>query len=91
MKVLDLISATLPSEEDIEREVMMAEMARKLHTLLSKLTIREERLIRSRYFLDKTRNEVGEEFGLSNSRIAQIENEAIRKLRKASRRAGLFI
>ena len=84
MKVLDLIEAYMPSEENLEQEVQMAEMKRKLSILLGKLTTREERIIRYRYMLEKTQREVATEFGLTAQRIAQLEQDALEKLRRAS-------
>lgn len=84
MKVLDLITAYMPSADDIEQEVKMAEMKRKLSILLGKLTAREERIIRCRYMLDKTQREVAAEFGLTAQRIAQLERDALEKLRRAN-------
>lgn len=84
MKVLDLIEAYVPSKDNLEQEVQMAEMKRKLSILLGKLTIREERIIRYRYMLEKTQREVATEFGLTAQRIAQLEQDALEKLRRAS-------
>lgn len=84
MKVLDLITAYVPSDDNVEQEVKMAEMKRKLSILLGKLTAREERIIRYRYMLDKTQREVAAEFGLTAQRIAQLERDALEKLRRAN-------
>ena len=84
MKVLDLITVYVPSKDNVEQEVKMAEMKRKLSILLGKLTAREERIIRYRYMLDKTQREVAAEFGLTAQRIAQLERDALEKLRRAN-------
>ena len=89
MKVLDLIEAYMPSEENLEQEVQMAEMKRKLSILLGKLTAREERIIRYRYMLEKTQREVATEFGLTVRRIGQLEREALEKLRRANTKRNL--
>lgn len=88
MKVLDLIEA-MPSEDNVEQEVKMAEMKRKLSILLGKLTMREERIIRYRYMLEKTQREVATEFGLTAQRIAQLEQDALEKLRRASEKSKM--
>ena len=88
MKVLDLIEA-MPSEENLEQKVQMAEMKRKLSILLGKLTAREERIIRYRYMLEKTQREVATEFGLTVRRIGQLERDALEKLRRANTKRNL--
>lgn len=89
MKVLDLISTYMPSEDNVEQEVKMAEMKRKLSILLGKLTAKEERIIRYRYMLEKTQREVANEFGLTASRIGQLEQDALEKLRRASKKSKM--
>lgn len=89
MKILDLIETYMPSEDNIEKEVKMAEMKRKLSVLLGKLTAKEERIIRYRYMLDKTQREVAAEFGLTAQRIAQLERDALEKLRRASKKSKM--
>lgn len=89
MKVLDLIEAYMPSKDNLEQEVQMAEMKRKLSILLGKLTTREERIIRYRYMLEKTQREVATEFGLTAQRIAQLEQDALEKLRRASEKSKM--
>lgn len=88
MKILDLIE-NMPSEENLEQRVKMAEMKRKLSVLLGKLTAREERIIRYRYMLDKTQREVAAEFGLTAQRIAQLERDALEKLRRANKKSRM--
>lgn len=89
MKILDLISTYMPSADDIEQEIKMAEVKRKLSVLLGKLTAREERIIRYRYMLDKTQREVAAEFGLTVQRIGQLERDALEKLRRANKKSKL--
>lgn len=89
MKVLDLITSYMPSEDNVEQEVKMAEMKRKLSILLGKLTAREERIIRYRYMLDKTQREVAAEFGLTVQRIGQLERDALEKLRRANKKSKM--
>ena len=60
---------------------------------LQSLTARERRLVQLRYGLidgrERTMEEVGERFGVTRQRIAQIEAVALAKLRQAARGAGL--
>jgi RNA polymerase primary sigma factor len=57
------------------------------------LTARERRLVQLRYGLidgrERTMEEVGERFGVTRQRIAQIEAMALTKLRQSARGAGL--
>src|SRR6056300_1431487 len=53
--------------------------------VLSTLTPREERVIRLRYFYNKTLDEVGREFSITAPRVRQIECKAFRKLVHPSR------
>lgn len=55
---------------------------------LSKLTPREEKVLRLRYGFDgreRTLEEVGVEFNVTRERIRQIEAKALRKLRHPSK------
>ena len=53
--------------------------------VLSTLTPREERVIRLRYFYNKTLDEVGQLFSITAPRVRQIECKAMRKLVHPSR------
>jgi RNA polymerase primary sigma factor len=57
-----------------------------LHDLVETLDQREITILRYRFGLDggneKTLEEVGEKFGVTRERIRQIQNIALRKLRK---------
>ncbi|HPY79471.1 MAG TPA: sigma-70 family RNA polymerase sigma factor [Bacilli bacterium] len=70
------------------------QLREKLDDILSRLTDKEERVIRLRYGLDdnhpRTLEEVGNEFGVTRERIRQIEAKAIRKMR-ASQRNNKYI
>jgi len=60
-----------------------------LDMALNSIASRERSIIRDRYGLDgeepKTLSEIGDKFGVSGTRIAQIEARALRKLRHPSR------
>ena len=61
----------------------------QLEEVLETLTPREEKVLRLRFGLDdgrtRTLEEVGQEFGVTQERIRQIEAKALRKLRHPSR------
>ncbi len=57
--------------------------------VLSLLNKREEKILRMRFGIgekqDHTLDEVGQDFGLSRERIRQIEDKALRKLKRSGR------
>ena len=59
----------------------------QLDTLLEVLDHRERKIIDARFGLDgqkpKTLEEVGQEFGVTRERIRQLQNIALKKLRRA--------
>src|SRR6056300_1873830 len=57
--------------------------------VLSTLTSREERLLRLRFFYNKTLREIGEMFNVNSERVRQIECKALRKLKHPSRNLPL--
>ena len=69
------------------------DLASKTREVLEALTPRERRVLRLRFGLDCERShtltEVGRDFQLTRERIRQIENEALRKLRKRCHDEGL--
>jgi RNA polymerase primary sigma factor len=74
-------SANTPYEQLEEKTVK-----RMLQEMVKTLDPREATILRSRFGLDggseKTLEEVGEEFGVTRERVRQIQNIALRKLRK---------
>ena len=60
--------------------------ARTLREMVKKLDPREATILRYRFGLDggseKTLEEVGEKFGVTRERVRQIQNIALKKLRK---------
>ena len=50
--------------------------------LLEKLDVRQQKILRMRYSENRTSNDIGDELGLSGSRVQQIEVQAIRCLRR---------
>ena len=65
------------------------EMIKRLCSVLSELSPREERIIRLRYGIDdnipRTVEEVAKEFGTSPEKIRETESKAIKKLRHPNR------
>jgi len=74
-------NATSPYE-NLEEKTVTGMLQEMVHTL----DAREETILRYRFGLDggteKTLEEVGEKFGVTRERIRQIQNIALRKLRK---------
>ena len=68
-----------------EEQAMDSLLLEQLREALNVLTERERRIIETRFGLgsevDKTLEEVGQEFGLTKERIRQIEKQALAKLR----------
>ena len=75
-----------PDAEMPEIETSKNVLKERLRSALKSLSPREERILRMRYGIDfgvnHTLEEIGDDFNLSRERIRQIEEEAIRKLRK---------
>ena len=74
-----------PSPEDA---VFEAEFKTAASRILSKLTPREERVLRRRFGInvnDAKLNDIGIEFGVTGGRIREIEAKALRKLKHSSR------
>ena len=71
------------------KEIIEEEFRQALTKSLSTLSPKEEQVIRYLYGLDgeeeKTLIEVGELFGVSHSRVGQIRDKALRKLRHPTR------
>ena len=74
-----------PSPEDAMFET---ELKAATSRILSKLTPREERVLRRRFGInvnDAKLNDIGIEFGVTGGRIREIEAKALRKLKHPSR------
>jgi RNA polymerase primary sigma factor len=70
--------------------VINEDMVQKLHTVLSTLSPKEEKILRMRYGIEgsgeHTLQDIGELLGVSRERIRQIEFLSLEKLRHPSRR-----
>jgi len=75
------ITQALPCPHTESYEIINNSINKALETL----TLREEKILKERFFDEKSLQEVAINFGLSPSRILQIENKALRKLRHKSR------
>ena len=79
------------SIEDIEEEtyelpeVFDYEVKNRITKVLLTLTPREERVIRERFFNNKTLREIGQTFSVTSNRVMQIEARALRKMKHPSR------
>lgn len=78
----------IPERDDDSGRMEAVDLLRqRIAEVISKLTDREQKVIRSRFGLDsdgqtQTLAEVGEELGVTRERIRQIEHKALEKLRK---------
>ena len=81
MDSLDDVDLTVNSDDHIEQ----LELSNTIRDVLLTLTPREERVIRDRFFNNKTLEEVGHFFTITRTRVRQIEAKALRKLRHPSR------
>lgn len=82
--------ASLAIQNGTEREENIEDLRRTLNVALATLKPYEERVLRLRFGLVPgedtfTLREIGDEFGVSNTRIQQIEARALRKLKHPNR------
>lgn len=70
----------IDAEVDVEDDVDKILQKELLDKALSLLTPKEEKVIRMRFYQDKTLEEVGVHFSLTRERIRQIQQKALRKL-----------
>lgn len=88
-EMLSCVSAeTFITSEDAMTAIQTRARQETVASTLSKLTPREEKVLRLRYGFDgleRTLEEVGAEFNVTRERIRQIEAKALRKLRHPSK------
>jgi len=81
------------TQENMDHHLLLQDRDAILSSVLITLTPREERVLRLRFGLngedEKTLEEIGKEFGTSRTRVNQIEQKALRKLRRPQRSAAL--
>lgn len=76
--LVDLIPDEFDLEEDVERRVD----AERAYQLIDQMDYRTAAILRGRYGDDqKTLRELGNELGLSNERVRQLEEAGLRRLR----------
>ena len=71
--------------QDVEERIYTEELHAALEEALSKLTEREERVIRGQYYQDKSVRQICEETGLTRGQAANARNAAFAKLRRSPR------
>lgn len=70
----------IPSEENME-ETILENMA--LEQALEELSVKEKKLIRMRYFQNKTQTEISKVFGVSQVQISRMEKKILKKLKES--------
>lgn len=71
--------------QDVEERIYTEELHAALEEALSKLTEREERVIRGQYYQDKSVRQICQETGLTRGQAANARNAAFVKLRRNPR------
>ena len=71
----------VPDEDDPSKIYDRKEMQRAVTQALSRLSPKEEQVLRMRFFLDMTLQEIADKYRLSTSRIRDIEASGLRKLK----------
>lgn len=66
-------------------EIEEIEMVKAVEDVLETLRPRERKIIEDRFWGDKTCEEISKDFNISRSRVHQMEQKALRKLRYISR------
>jgi RNA polymerase primary sigma factor len=74
-----------PLAEDAYERVLAAIEVEELRTMLSRLSGREQEILRARYDDEETLAEVGRRLGVSAERVRQLERHALAKLEAATR------
>jgi RNA polymerase sigma-32 factor len=85
MEVQDLLVETRPGPEEVVTELRDNQTrSRWLSQALRKLPAREELIIRQRHLIEETvtLEELGKELGISKERVRQLEQRALKTLRK---------
>lgn len=81
-QVMGLLHGPEPSPEELTNELEKNEIVQKV---LSTLTYREQEVIDLRYKEELTLEEIANSLEVSRERVRQIENKALRKLRRNTR------
>lgn len=76
----------VPDDEDFDLpNIPDKEIEQSVEFVINSLECRDQNIIIGRFFDNKTLKELSEEFGITQSRVAQIENRALRRLRYPER------
>ncbi len=67
--------------EDIEEHMYTEQLHIALEDCISTLDERQAAVIRARYFEDMKLSDIGERFGITTSRVGELERDAMRKMR----------
>jgi RNA polymerase primary sigma factor len=83
-----------PLEEEISTRLAHQELCQRVHTALSHLHPREQRVMQLRYGLDgtnekRTLQQVGQMLGITRERVRQVERNALEKLRQCTELTAL--
>ena len=82
----------IPTDYDIETEVIQRDLSETTREVLDSLTPREEKVLRMRFGIyEHTYEEIGRSFDVTRERIRQIEAKALSRLRNSSRAKKLKI
>ena len=81
----DIIADPVSMEEDVEGKMFQEHERQILDEAISELKEAEQVVIRSRYWENQTQIQIAEEMNVSNSRIGQLERDALRKLKHMDR------
>lgn len=76
----------MPTNHEIETEIMQRDLSERTREVLDSLTPREEKVLQMRFGIyEPTYEEIGRRFDVTRERIRQIEAKALRRLRDSSR------
>lgn len=80
----------IPDETDPLEIYGKKEMQRAITQALSKLSPKEEQLLRMRFFLDMTLDEISKKYNVTRERVRQIEAKGLRKLKHPAKNLKRF-
>jgi len=76
------LADTMGTDECVTEDASRREEWEKIAALLTSLDERAQRILRARFFENRTLDDIGIEFGISHERVRQLQNMALRSLRK---------
>lgn len=82
LDAFNLDDALFPSEEDIEAEVVAKDENNKLYDAISRLSPRQQYLIRQVYFEGRKYTDIAREEGVDRTAISHATDRALKKLKK---------